>query len=75
MFAVRTWIDETLKGEATIVILATCNDGSVLLASDEVKAENGERYGSQNDSKSTVINAQRKPGAIAIESVINLAIS
>jgi len=43
-----------------------------LLASDEVKAENGERYGSQNDSKSTVINAQRKPGAIAVESVINL---
>ncbi|MDA9766477.1 hypothetical protein N9D08_00400 [bacterium] len=43
-----------------------------MLASDEVKAENGERYGSQNDSKSTVINAQRKPGAIAVESVINL---
>ena len=43
-----------------------------MLASDEVKAENGERYGSQNDSKSTVINAQRKSGAIAVESVINL---
>ena len=43
-----------------------------MLASDEVKAENDERYGSQNDSKSTVINAQRKPGAIAVESVINL---
>lgn len=39
-----------LKREATVIILTTSYNGGILLAGDEVQAEDGERYSRQNDA-------------------------
>ncbi len=62
----------SLQREPTVIVLATSYNGSILLTSDKVEAEDGERNGRQNDAQGTVVDAERQAGTVAVQSIVNL---
>lgn len=62
----------TLKREATVVIFAASDNRSVLLASNEVQAEDSKRNRSKDDTKRTVVDTEREAGTVTVESIIHL---
>jgi hypothetical protein len=61
-----------LKGETAVIILSARDDGVVLLACDEIEAEDSKRNSRQDDTEGTVINAEGQTSTISVESVVNL---
>ena len=66
----RKW--NALKGETTFVVFATSDDGVILLARNEVQAEDGKRHSGKDDTECTIIDTQRKSSTVAVETVVNL---
>lgn len=61
-----------LKGESAVIILSARDDGVVLLASDEIEAEDSKRNGRQDNTEGTVINTEGQTSTVSVESVVNL---